>query len=79
MRSSSLDLLPGLIGLLLVAVVITLVAWALNLMQSASESNEFSLMLAGCLVCSAAVGLSTVMVISLTGPNAPLVHIFHAG
>ena len=74
-----MDLLPGLIGLLLVAVVITLVAWALNLMQSASDSNEFSLMLAGCLVCSAAVGLSTVMVISLAGPNAPLVHIFHAG
>ena len=51
MGSSGLDLLPGLIGLLLVAVVITLVAWALNLMQSASDSNEFSLMLAGCLVC----------------------------
>ena len=47
MGSSGLDLLPGLIGLLLVAVVITLVAWALNLMQSASDSNEFSLMLAG--------------------------------
>ena len=37
MGSSGLDLLPGLIGLLLVAVVITLVAWALNLMQSASD------------------------------------------
>ena len=79
MGSNGLDLLPGLIGLLLVAVVITLVAWALNLMQSASDSNEFSLMLAGCLVCSAAVGLSSAVVIALAGPSAPLVHIFHAG
>ena len=79
MGLSGAGFFPGLIGLLLVVVVISLVAWALNLMQSASDTNEFSLMLAGCLVCSAAVGLSTVMVISLTGPNAPLVHIFHAG
>ena len=67
MGPSALALLPGLIGLVLVAVVITLVAWALNLMQSASDSNEFSLMLAGCLVCSAAVGLATVMVMALNG------------
>ena len=54
------------IGLLLVALVITLVAWALQLMQAASDRREFSLMLAGCMVCSAAVGLATVMVLTLT-------------
>ena len=69
MGSNGLDLLPGLIGLLLVAVVITLVAWALNLMQSASDSNEFSLMLAGCLVCSAAVGLSTCLLYTSPSPR----------
>ena len=58
MGLSGLELLPGLIGLSLVAVVITLVAWALNLMQSASDSNEFSLMLArpittASMICSA--------------------------
>jgi hypothetical protein len=64
------------IALLLVSVVIALVAWALQLMQAASERQEFSLMLAGCMVCCSAVGLATVMVITLTGPssllNAPL-------
>jgi len=44
-----------------------LVAWALSLMQSAIEQQEFSLMLAGCLVCSAAVGLTLVMVMTLNG------------
>jgi hypothetical protein len=34
------------------------------------------LMLAGCMVCSAAVGLALVMVITLTGPHAPLVRVF---
>ena len=53
------------IGLLLVTVVIALVAWGLQLMQSAIDQQEFSLMLAGCLVCSAAVGLATVMVMTL--------------
>ncbi|MEB3266363.1 MAG: hypothetical protein VKN13_07105 [Cyanobacteriota bacterium] len=63
--------LPSVLPLLLVAAVVALVAWALHLMQAANDRQEFSLMLAGCLVCSAAVGLATVMVITLTGP-APL-------
>jgi hypothetical protein len=58
-----------LIALLLVGAVIALVAWALQLMQAANDRKEFSLMLAGCMVCSAAVGLATVMVITLTGPE----------
>ncbi|WP_259726274.1 hypothetical protein [Synechococcus sp. CS-197] len=45
--------------------MIALVAWGLQLMQSAVDQQEFSLMLAGCLVCSAAVGLATVMVMTL--------------
>lgn len=57
------------VALLLVAVVIALVAWALQLMQAANERQEFSLMLAGCMVCCSAVGLATVMVITLTGPS----------
>ncbi len=56
-------------ALLMVAVVVGLVAWALHLMQAASERREFALMLAGCMVCSAAVGLATVMVITMTGPQ----------
>ncbi|MAR52326.1 MAG: hypothetical protein CMK50_04120 [Propionibacteriaceae bacterium] len=55
------------VGVLLVIVVIALVGWALQLMQSAIEQGEFSLMLAGCLVCSAAVGLATVMVMTFNG------------
>jgi len=54
---------------LMVAAVIALVAWALQLMQSANDSREFSLMLAGCMVCSAAVGLATVMVLTFTSPE----------
>jgi ABC-type glycerol-3-phosphate transport system permease component len=61
--------LPSLIALLLVVAVIALVGWALQLMQAANDRQEFSLMLAGCMVCSAAVGLATVMVITLTGPE----------
>ncbi|MCP9926385.1 hypothetical protein [Cyanobium sp. CH-040] len=57
------------IALLLVAAVIALVAWALQLMQAATDRQEFSLMLAGCMVCCSAVGLATVMVITLTGPR----------
>ena len=53
----------------MVAAVVALVAWALQLMQAANDRREFSLMLAGCMVCSAAVGLATVMVITLTGPD----------
>ena len=53
----------------MVVAVVSLVAWALQLMQAASDRREFSLMLAGCMVCSAAVGLATVMVLTLTGAN----------
>ena len=53
----------------MVAAVVALVAWALQLMQAANDRREFSLMLAGCMVCSAAVGLATVMVLTLTGPG----------
>jgi hypothetical protein len=55
------------VGVLWVALVIALVAWALQLMQAAIDQQEFSLMLAGCMVCSAAVGLATVMVMTLNG------------
>jgi hypothetical protein len=54
----------------MVAAVIALVAWALQLMQAANDRQEFSLMLAGCMVCSAAVGLSTVMVLTFTNPGS---------
>jgi hypothetical protein len=58
------------LAIAMVAAVIALVAWALQLMQAASDRQEFSLMLAGCMVCSAAVGLSTVMVLTFTAPEA---------
>ncbi|MFM8524357.1 MAG: hypothetical protein ACKOCM_01845 [Cyanobacteriota bacterium] len=57
------------VGLLMMGAVMALVAWALQLMQSAADRKEFSLMLAGCMVCSAAVGLATVMVLTLTSPD----------
>lgn len=41
-------------------IVICLVAWALHLMQQAVESQEFSLMLAGFLVSSAAAAMVAV-------------------
>ncbi len=53
----------------MVVVVVALVAWALQLMEAANQRKEFSLMLAGCMVCSAAVGLATVMVLTLTSPD----------
>lgn len=56
-------------ALVMVAAVVSLVAWALQLMQAANDRREFSLMLAGCMVCSAAVGLATVMVITFTSPE----------
>lgn len=56
----------------MVATVLALVAWALQLMQAANDRKEFALMLAGCMVCSAAVGLATVMVITLSGPHGLL-------
>jgi len=55
------------LGILLVVVVVALVGWALQLMQAAMDQGEFSLMLAGCMVCSAAVGIATVMVMTLSG------------
>ncbi|MEB3327025.1 MAG: hypothetical protein VKI39_04875 [Synechococcus sp.] len=57
------------LALVMVMAVVALVAWALQLMQAASDRREFSLMLAGCMVCSAAVGLATVMVLTFTGPG----------
>ena len=55
------------LGLISIAAITTLVIWALRLMQAASDQQEFSLMLAGCMVCSAAVGFATVMVMTLNG------------
>jgi uncharacterized YccA/Bax inhibitor family protein len=57
------------LALLMVLAVVALVAWALQLMQAANDRQDFSLMLAGCMVCSAAVGLATVMVITFTAPD----------
>ena len=57
------------LALLMVVAVVALVAWALQLMQAANDRQEFSLMLAGCMVCSAAVGLATVMVITFSSPD----------
>ena len=54
---------------LMVLTVVAMVAWALQLMQAASDRKEFSLMLAGCMVCSAAVGLATVMVMTFTSAD----------
>jgi hypothetical protein len=53
----------------MVSAVVALVACALQLMQAATDRREFSLMLAGCMVCSAAVGLATVMVLTLTSAD----------
>ena len=66
-----------LFAFVMVVAVVALVAWALHLMQAANDRREFSLMLAGCMVCSAAVGLATVMVLTLTGANRleALVHL----
>jgi hypothetical protein len=59
---------PALAAVMVLAVVAT-VAWALQLMQAASDRREFSLMLAGCMVCSAAVGLAAVMLLSVTSAD----------
>lgn len=45
---------------LILVLVIGLVSWALHLMQEAVDNSEFSLMLAGLLVSSAAVALVVV-------------------
>ena len=70
---SALPVLPAsastAIALGMVGAVVALVAWALQLMQAANDRQEFSLMLAGCMVCSAAVGLATVMVLTFTSPE----------
>ena len=57
------------LAVLIVVVVVAMVAWALQLMQAAADRKEFSLMLAGCMVCSAAVGLSAVMVMTFTSAD----------
>jgi hypothetical protein len=57
------------LAVVLVLAVVAMVAWALQLMQAASERREFSLMLAGCMVCSAAVGLAAVMVMTFTSAD----------
>ncbi|MGF1515105.1 MAG: hypothetical protein ACFB5Z_15610 [Elainellaceae cyanobacterium] len=49
---------------LILIVVIGLVAWALHLMQQAVDHQEFSLMLAGFLVSSAAAGLVAVYLLA---------------
>ena len=49
---------------LILIVVIGLVAWALHLMQEAVDQQEFSLMLAGFLVSSAAAGLVAVYLLA---------------
>jgi uncharacterized membrane protein YcjF (UPF0283 family) len=54
---------------LMVLAVVAMVAWALQLMQAAADRREFSLMLAGCMVCSAAVGLAAVMVLGFTSAD----------
>jgi hypothetical protein len=47
----------SLIVLAIFVVVTALVIWALRLMQKAIEQQEFSLMLAGCLVATAAAAI----------------------
>ncbi|MGB3495027.1 MAG: hypothetical protein WBA57_20020 [Elainellaceae cyanobacterium] len=49
--------------LFILVVVIALVSWALHLMQQAVDKREFSLMLAGLLVSSAAAALVGVYVL----------------
>jgi hypothetical protein len=44
----------------ILVVVVALVAWALHLMQEAIQTREFSLMLAGFLVSSAAAAMMAV-------------------
>jgi hypothetical protein len=61
--------LPTALALVMVLAVVALVAWALQLMQAANDRQDFSLMLAGCMVCLAAVGLATVMVLTFTAPD----------
>lgn len=46
--------------ILILIAVIGMVAWSLHLMQQAFEAQEFSLMLAGCLVAAAAAAMMVV-------------------
>lgn len=57
------------LAIAIVLAVVAMVAWALQLMQAAADRKEFSLMLAGCMVCSAAVGLAAVMVMTFTSAD----------
>lgn len=50
----------ALIVLAVLAIVIALVSWSLHLMQEAFVHQEFSLMLAGCLVAIAAAAIMAV-------------------
>jgi hypothetical protein len=68
-----------LLAALMVLAVVAMVAWALQLMQAASDRKEFSLMLAGCMVCSAAVGLAAVMVMGFTSADRLQAQGFFAG
>ena len=55
------------VGLLALVAMVALITWAIRLLQSAADQDDFSLTLAGCMVCSAAVGLAAVIVVTLTG------------
>jgi hypothetical protein len=59
---------PALAAVMVLAVM-ALVAWALQLMQAAADRRESSLLLAGGMVCLAAVGLAAVMVLSVTSSD----------
>lgn len=54
-------------GIAMMVWVIVLFAWATQLIVKALNQQEFALMLAGCMVCSAAVGLVGVMVVAVNG------------
>ena len=68
--------LTTVIILVLLSVIVALVAWGLQLMQAANDRSEFSLMLAGCMVCSAAAALATVMVFTITSPEHLMISYF---
>lgn len=55
------------VGLLALFAIVALITWAIRLLQSAARQDDFSLTLAGCMVCSAAVGLAAVIAVTLTG------------
>ena len=55
------------VGLLALVAMAAMITWAIRLLQSAADQEDFSLILAGCMVCSAAVGLAAVIMVTLTG------------